>query len=209
MSPNRVVIGGLIGFAAMFAIVRVDRSARLDVAVTRTVQRWRDPRIERAMEVVSWPGFPPQSRVMPIGIVAAWLVAGRRSEAVFQTMAGASALVATGLKAITRRPRPISSQVNVVLAPLGGTSFPSGHVLSYVGIYGFLAYLIDAHVKGRTLRRVLLAPPIAMVVLVGPSRIHQGHHWLTDVLASYLLGMSYVATLAGLYRRWSGRQAAR
>jgi membrane-associated phospholipid phosphatase len=54
-----------------------------------------------------------------------------------------------------------------------------------------------------------VVPPIALVALVGPSRIHQGHHWLTDVLASYLLGTSYVAALAALYRRWLARQVGR
>jgi undecaprenyl-diphosphatase len=132
-----------------------------------------------------------------------------RAEAGFQAMAWGSALLATGMKEIARRPRPIASEVNVVIAPLGGTSFPSGHVLSYVGTYGSLAYLLGARVKDPTLRRALMAPPIALVALVGPSRIHQGHHWLTDVLASYLLGMSYVAGLAALYRRWLSRTAAR
>jgi undecaprenyl-diphosphatase len=131
-----------------------------------------------------------------------------RGEAGFQTMAWGSALLATGMKEIAQRPRPVASDVNVVVAPLGGTSFPSGHVLSYVGTYGFLAYLLGARVKDPTIRRGLMAPPIALVALVGPSRIHQGHHWLTDVLASYLLGISYVAALAALYRRWLARQAA-
>jgi undecaprenyl-diphosphatase len=47
-----------------------------------------------------------------------------------------------------------------------------------------------------------MAPPLALIVLVGPSRIHQGHHWLTDVVASYLLGISYVAALVAIHRRW-------
>jgi undecaprenyl-diphosphatase len=203
------VIGGLVGFAIVYAFVRIDRDSRLDIAVSQTVQRWRDPRIERAMELASWPGFPPQSRVIPVGIIGGWLVAGLRAEAAFQTMAWGSALLATVLKAITRRPRPIASKVNVVIAPLRGSSFPSGHVLSYVGTYGFLAYLLGARVKDPQARRLLIAPPIALVALVGPSRIHEGHHWLTDVLASYLLGMSYVAALAALYRRGLRREVSR
>jgi membrane-associated phospholipid phosphatase len=39
-----------------------------------------------------------------------------------------------------------------------------------------------------------------MLALVGPSRIQQGHHWTTDVVASYVLGLAYVLALVQLYR---------
>jgi membrane-associated phospholipid phosphatase len=49
---------------------------------------------------------------------------------------------------------------------------------------------------------------LAMIALVGPSRIHQGHHWPTDVTASYLLGTSYLLGLIALYRRVKERTGA-
>jgi undecaprenyl-diphosphatase len=206
---TKFIVAGLVGFGAVFAVVKIDRKGRIDLAATRALQRWHGPQVDRAMELVSWPGFPPQSRVIPAGIIGGWLVAGLRTEAAFQAAAWGSALLATVVKTVARRPRPIASQVNVVLAPLGGTSFPSGHVLSYVGTYGFLAYLLDSRVKDARQRRLLVATPLALVAVVGPSRIYQGHHWLTDVLASYLLGLSYVAALATLYRRWLSRSTGR
>jgi undecaprenyl-diphosphatase len=39
-----------------------------------------------------------------------------------------------------------------------------------------------------------------MIALVGPSRVYLGHHWFSDVVASYLLGSSYVAVLASIYQ---------
>jgi membrane-associated phospholipid phosphatase len=41
----------------------------------------------------------------------------------------------------------------------------------------------------------------ALIALVGPSRIQQGHHWPTDVTASYLLGTSYLVGVTAAYRR--------
>ncbi len=58
-------------------------------------------------------------------------------------------------------------------------------------------------------RRPLLAALCALLALAGPSRIYQGHHWPTDVLASYLLGTSYLIGLTGLYRRVVQWQATR
>ena len=197
-----VVAAGLAGFGAVFAIVRLDPSARLDVALTQLFQRLRDPRLRRAMTLASWPGFPPQSRLIPLAVIAAWLSAGMRAEAATQALAAGSSAIASVMKYIARRPRPVASQVAVTIAPLSGTSFPSGHVLSYVGTYGVLAYLLAARVRPTGPRLILVAIPVSLVALVGPSRIYQGHHWATDVLASYLLGMSYVAMVAAVYRRW-------
>ena len=93
-----------------------------------------------------------------------------------------------------------------MLAPLGGSSFPSGHVLTYVGTYGFLSFLVysarqaAAWCAGRC-RSAL----VGMIGLVGPSRIYQGHHWPTDVAASYMLGLSYLIALMALYRHVKAR----
>ena len=73
--------------------------------------------------------------------------------------------------------------------PLRGSSFPSGHVLTYVGVYGFLAHLVEAHVDHAVARRAGVAALAGLVGLVGPSRVQQGHHWPSDVLGSYLVGL--------------------
>jgi membrane-associated phospholipid phosphatase len=108
-----------------------------------------------------------------------------------------------------RRPRPVAGvDVRVIAAPLGGSSFPSGHTIEYVGIYGFLAYLIHTLLRPVALRRVIVGALVGLIALVGPSRVHQGHHWFTDVSASYLLGASYLLALTRLYREAKARGTA-
>ena len=55
-------------------------------------------------------------------------------------------------------------------------------------------------------RRIIVAVLTGLIALVGPSRIYQGHHWATDVTASYLLGFSYLAALVTAYRRLKARR---
>jgi membrane-associated phospholipid phosphatase len=108
------------------------------------------------------------------------------------------------LKEIMRRPRPLPPAVQVVVAPLGGTSFPSGHVLTYVMFYGFLAHLLAAHGRADPGDRAAAAALLGLIAMIGPSRVEEGHHWTTDVAASYLVG---TAALLGLIELHDWRSA--
>lgn len=192
----------LAGFAGLTAIVRANRASAFDLALTLRVQAAESPALTRLLRGASWLGYPPQSRVVPPLVVLAWLKRTGRVDAACQLAAWGTAALSTLVKAAIRRPRPLPPQVRVVVAPLGGTSFPSGHVLTYVGFYGFLAYLLA--VRSDDGWRLAALAPLSLVLLVGPSRIQQGHHWPTDVLASYSLGTAYLLGLVELHRRLSG-----
>jgi undecaprenyl-diphosphatase len=190
----------LATFALLFALVRGDRTAEFDHAVTVRVQRRKPPWFSRLMHLVSWPGFPPQSRIIPWTLPAIFLLLGHPIEALFQLAGWGTGFFSFLVKRNIRRPRPNHPAINVVAARIGGTSFPSGHVINYIGVYGTLAYLIKTHLRPGAVRTTLVAAISAMIALVGPSRIYLGHHWLTDVTASYLLGLSYLIGLTAVYR---------
>jgi undecaprenyl-diphosphatase len=79
-------------------------------------------------------------------------------------------------------------------------SYPSGHVVSYVCLYGFLFFLVYALVTRSWQRTAVLCLLGLLVGLVGISRIHLGHHWASDVLGGYALGTAYLLLLVEAYR---------
>lgn len=199
MTAERVIGALVAAFAGLLALVRAKRSAAFDLAMTIRLQGWEHPAVAEVMRLASWPGFPPQSRLIPPAIMTAWWATGRRRAAAFQLASWGGAALSTGIKAFIQRPRPLPPEVRVVVAPLGGTSFPSGHVLTYVPFYGFLGFLLAEYLGDGPLRNASVMTLTSMLALVGPSRIQQGHHWTTDVLASYLLGTAYLLALIQLY----------
>jgi len=200
-----VGILGLFGFLGIFAAVQAHRSEAFDLAMTLKLQGRRSPLLDRVMATASWLGFPPQSRVVPPVIIASLFALRFRTEAKFEALAWGTGFVSTVLKEIMKRPRPVAGEdLRVAAAPLGGSSFPSGHVITYVGTYGFLTYLAHTLIRPVAARRAVVGGLVALLALVGPSRIYQGHHWPTDVTASYMLGTSYVVALTALYRRAKG-----
>jgi undecaprenyl-diphosphatase len=197
-----LVVGfALAAFAVLFGLVRWNRSRLFDLRVTRALQRVDLPSFDGLMHLVSWPGFPPQSRILPVAYSLGWLLLGFPIEAFFQLLAWGAGAISSAVKTAMRRPRPAPDEVRVIPARIGGSSFPSGHVLIYTGVYGFLAFLIETEVRSNRVRRIAIAILVALIGLVGPSRIYLGHHWFTDVLASYLLGTSYLLGLMAAYRR--------
>lgn len=191
----------LVAFAVIFSLVKRQRSHAVDLRVTRRLQGVNSTVLDRVMHLVSWPGFPPQSRIIPPLLPAIWLALGFPLEAAFQALAWGSGGLSTLFKRIMRRPRPNADDVRVVPARIGGSSFPSGHVLIYTSVYGFLAFLLETLVRPPAIRRIATAALVSLIALVGPSRVYLGHHWFSDVVASYLLSTSYLLALMALYRR--------
>lgn len=180
--------------------------AAIDLRLARRLQASSPPAMSRLMTAASWPGFPPQGRLIPTVIVGLLWLRGRRTDATFQAAAWGSSSVASLIKAVVQRPRPGPADVRIAPAPLDRHSFPSGHVLGFVGFYGFLAYLAARRLRqspgglGRIGSAAVLGTAGGLVALVGPSRVERGHHWPTDVAAAYVIGGVYLAGLIRLHQ---------
>src|SRR5207248_4586952 len=128
-------------------------------------------------------------------------------EVAFARLALAISVVNSALKLVAHRARPTAGTDGLrVYGHIGGGSFPSGHVLTYVLFCGFLTYLAYTLLERGALRRALLTLLVGLIVLVGPSRVYLGQHWFTDVLASYFLGTALLLALLAGYRRAKERQ---
>jgi glycerophosphoryl diester phosphodiesterase/membrane-associated phospholipid phosphatase len=193
-------------FALLFRLVRGHKTDRFDVAVTTAFQTRKNPRFSRLMHLVSWPGFPPQSRIIPWLLPLAWAISGKWLEAVIQGMGWGTGVLSAIFKRTMKRPRPDKATFYFAPARIGGTSFPSGHVINYIGVYGTAAYLASFNISSRPIRRGVQLTAGSLLALVGPSRVYLGHHWTTDVTASYLLGSSYVLGLGGVYGALKDRE---
>ena len=203
-----IAVVAMAFFSVVFLLVRQNRSAATDAAITLRLQKRDHPWFDRLMHLVSWPGFPPQSRLLPPSIAAALWMLGLRLEAIFQLTAWGTGVLSFTFKRIMRRsrPGPDHPMIKVVVANIGGSSFPSGHVINYMGVYGFLTFLAYTWIRPTIIRRTVVGFLSGLLSLVGMSRIYLGHHWFTDVVASYLLGTTWLIGLTGLYRKvklWS------
>lgn len=185
----RVTLALAVGaFAVLTFLVKAIPFFSFDLKITRAVQTVDFSLFALLMRLISWPGFSPQAFIVAGLIVLVVYGFGLHWEAV---MALVAALFSTAInvlaKDLIQRPRPTSDLVDV-LATLKSYSFPSGHVMFYLGFGGFLGFLAFSLLKPSLKRSFLLVLLGGLVGLIGISRVYLGQHWASDVLGSYLLG---------------------
>lgn len=105
------------------------------------------------------------------------------------------------------RPRPVFSDP---LETVAGPGFPSGHALRAVLLFGLILYLLLPWLKSWGWRFLATAATVALILLIGYSRVFLGSHYPTDIVAGYAFGLAWGALvytgieLAALW--WARRQ---
>jgi undecaprenyl-diphosphatase len=190
-----VIAFGLLAFSAHYV-----NYFPLDVQLTLAIQRINIGAFDVLMRFLTELGFGPQVNLFWALTALLLYVMGLKWESLVTVISVVGAgVLDTAVKLLVGRPRPDASVVHVFSALLD-SSFPSGHVMFYVSLVGFLWFLCFTLVKRGRHRTLGLWVFGVTVVLAGPSRIYLGQHWASDVLGAYLLGSVWLALIIAIYR---------
>jgi membrane-associated phospholipid phosphatase len=94
-------------------------------------------------------------------------------------------LLNNGLKTIFHRGRP---EYALEFVRRETWSFPSGHAMDSLVVYGVLACLLLETSRAARWRRTIIGAVAVLVLLVGYSRVYLGVHYTSDVIAGWLAG---------------------
>jgi len=212
-----VLIGGLLlailafgAFGLAGEVVDGDTQA-FDERVLRALRDPQDPSVPigprwlriAALDITSLGGATVIGLAVA-AIVGFLLLQGMSRTALFVFLASAGGwLLNNGLKAVFARPRP---DVVPHLHEVMSLSFPSGHAMTSAAVYLTLGAMLMRISERRLTKIYCMAIAMLATLLIGSSRVYLGVHYPTDVLAGWMIGMSW-ALLVWLIERRIERQA--
>ncbi len=182
------------------SVVEEDGISGVDKPLLNWVKQFRSPAVNAAMTVFTDIG---SAYVMPAVALAAAIVLALWSRnwrpLILVVAAGSGSLLATVLgKQIFGRARP--HLADAVPPYESSPSFPSGHTLNATVVVGVLVYLLCLQFHRTSARIAAVAVGGLFVVAMGLSRVFLGHHWFTDVLAAWLLGLAWLCLVILAHR---------
>jgi undecaprenyl-diphosphatase len=182
LSAILVAAAALFVFGWLTEEVLESETVHFDSLVRTAIHGHASPTLTRLMQVFSWVGSPGVEAALSGSALVAFLYFHRRRAATLLALSvtGAAGLD-LALKHAIHRPRPV---------PFFGTapnsySFPSGHALGALCVYGVLALIVSAHTQRGGMRLGIWAAAGLLIAMIGLSRVYLGVHYPSDVIAGY------------------------
>jgi membrane-associated phospholipid phosphatase len=210
LSGAVLMLGATCAALVLFlAMVRVigdpDVVPAMDLRVQRTVESILTPATIHFMVIVTSLGGVVLMSLFSLTLaVALW--SRRRWVHLFELLVavplGATAMLA--MKGFFQRTRPMEALLDV-----RGLSFPSGHAFISMVFFGLVIHLLfrsrlnPVWIAGGTL------VCLALIALIGTSRVYLGVHFVTDVLGGYAAGFLWLVLALRLVRYVEHRRTAR
>jgi undecaprenyl-diphosphatase len=183
-------------------VVGRDGLTAIDQPVLEAAITLRSPGLDSAVTAFTDIGGPVGMPILALVAVAIITWRRRRWTPIVLTViaaAGSLAMTIVG-KNVVDRARPPAA---LAVPPLEvSPSFPSGHTLNATVLTTVVVYLVLIETTAAWQRTVAITLGTLFVVAMGLSRVFLGHHWLTDVLAGWLIGLAWALAVITAHRLW-------
>lgn len=200
---NKKIIVLLICLSLLFAglatgVFVTGQAVGIDMALANLLFAARNSVLVKILWLVTMLGKWWVAMITVLVVAALFYVKGYKKY-IIPLFVSVGASFVTGMmgKNLWQRSRPAGIAVYLE----DSWSFPSGHSILAMSLYGFLAYFFWRQFKKTGIRGAALALGLLIILLIGFSRLYLGVHYLSDVLAGYLVGAFWLVISIAIENR--------
>jgi len=210
LSGTAIAVGCTWAFSELAQKVRSGTTQPLDDAVMHWIGSHQNPVVQSAMlEITALGTGTVVAMIVFIAGLFLWLNQHKHSAILLIVATLGGMLLDNLLKIGFDRPRPQIFKWGTYAV---SSSFPSGHAMSSIIVYGTVAYLAARLQRNLASRVATMALAALIILLICSSRLYLGVHFPSDVLAGLIIGLAWagfcmaVLEAAQLYAKFNAPQ---
>jgi undecaprenyl-diphosphatase len=186
-----VSVISLILFIFLTDIVLDKEVLSSDLLISGYIYTLRTPFLTTIMYAVSFLGSVPPGIILTLTVVVILYKKHKKEALIFALSLVLGMLLNYLLKILFHLPRPDISP----LQKLNDNSYPSGHAMNNLILYGLLAVYTYHFTRNRLIGIIVTVISLIWIGLIGFSRIYLGVHYPSDIIAGYLMGFWILTTV--------------
>ena len=190
MKNKNILLAMIFGllFIIVMILVIFSKTTNFDQVIYDIVMVLRTPFWDIFFSVITRFG----NTFMVFLVISMFILISRNRYGFFLAISAVDSLLLNSLiKLAVQRERPTGLR----LISQGGYSFPSGHAMMAVCVYGYLLYLVCTKIKNKVIKYSVSIFLFLVILSIGISRIYVGVHYASDVIAGYFLALCYLFLL--------------
>lgn len=186
----------IYGLAKLSDGVLEQEAFSFDKSILLSIHKLASPWLDQLMLSITRLGNPTMAVSLTVVVFGfLWWQRHYLEAKIFALNAFGGALLSYILKLTFTKSRP---QLWDQLIYENTFSFPSGHALGSMVLYGFLSYLFATLYPRYA--KVFYSIAVVLITAIGFSRLYLGVHWPTDILAGYGIGFLWITVCINLLR---------
>ncbi|WP_035346912.1 phosphatase PAP2 family protein [Halalkalibacter hemicellulosilyticus] len=196
----------LVGFVLLTYCVVQGITASFDKRIMSSIRSAEHPIVTKGMVGLSFIGNTwPVVIISLLLLLVIYKLYRKRDEVIlFMVVSLGSIGLNLLLKYIFKRERPSIDPLIIET----GYSYPSGHSMAALTLYGAITFLIWRHIPTSIGRACLVVVSTVMIIAMGASRVYLGVHYPSDVVGAYLVSGTWLFVTIWVYQFRKDRQTS-
>lgn len=147
------------------------------------------------IKCITW--FGSTIGIIIIGLISLFIIRNKKINISLAICLILGTIVNNIIKIVFARARP---NINPLVVE-DSYSFPSGHSMMSVLLYGYLIYLIYNYIKNKKIKYLLITLLSILILSIGFTRVYLGVHYFSDVIGGFVFGIAYLIMYIEISKR--------